>query len=1199
MLEELSISLINGLDGFNIDNEVINEVIDIDLTSDVDELEYETVKDSPFFDAIWYKNNFLKNSHKDPVLHYLKIGWKLKLPASLHFSSYYYLESMLRNNLTLTNPIVHYENNKEKNLDVKSFQYELIAKSNCFDKKWYAENFLNEKDKNKDPIAHYLANSKLINVTPNKTFNPKVYYMFNPDVFDSPYDAFYHYLIKKSKLGEEFDGKYSDIYYQYETIKNSKLFDVSWYEKRFLDGNFLEIDPIVHYLKNSKIKDIAPSMNFSSKCYYDDYQDVKNSPYDALFHYIMWGKSEGRYARNYNYQIIKYSHFFNADDYIRCNDLAKDTDPVQHYLYNHKDVSFVSHNFDSEAYLESYNDVYLSNVPALLHYHLYGMREGRRKGVYPINSCKYEYISQKKVKLKTRRALIFAGFSSDGVIDDYKIYLIKELSKFVDCIYLVYDSPIIPDHDSFMAIKDNLSYALFEKHHMYDFGSYKIAFDKFRNSEYFNQFDQILLANDSIIGPVGNLSNFFEYSDKSDADVVGLVANNCGFRDALSSAWSKLSFHIQSYFVVLKKRFFTSTSFFNFIENVKKEEFKKNIVINYEMGLSKCALTNGFKIDTFFKSNAFINPSANDCYNLLNQAFFLKTSQLASPRYNESDFNLIFKKNHYPFRICDKKIFSFSEASGLRSGVNFVLRNLVEIVNIHKSSEFYYFLVFDYSNFDGNLKLNVFNVDNCCHSLFDRVDEDICQYNSLKHELLEGVRNKDLALYRIDANVIDAIERGIIFFTNDNNTINLSYVNNRQGTHKKNDIEYNFFTKIRKCFLFFTRKIDIYKKFLQRIDVNPIKLDKSLSAYYEQKRFYILFSEKGDLKSDNAFELYSYFRLNKSILSDYVFYVTTEVAYNLEKNPILKQNMVIRNSQKHYDLFLKMAIGIYSFDMAFLIPNSVSEYLLSMLYKHQSYIMISHGYSGGYNNTAAVGSLYYGSSDLVISCSDYEVNKFKSMGYPKVMLLGYPRFDKWNNDSDKALNEVTFFFTFRRSLLGISLEDLVNSNYLKNIEMILRRFTNEFPNIHINYIFHNALSKPFKEFLGGVILSINESIDLIDNYDNDIFNKVLSSSKFVITDYSSAGFDMTYNSNKVVFFYVNPDFLVGHYSLSSTFMEQAQLANIRVARTVDELVHCFSDTVKSVNINDVSNKLFKYNDFNNSRRCADAVMGMMINNIVK
>ena len=35
---------------------------------------------------------------------------------------------------------------------------------------------------------------------------------------------------------------------------------------------------------------------------------------------------------------------------------------------------------------------------------------------------------------------------------------------------------------------------------------------------------------------------------------------------------------------------------------------------------------------------------------------------------------------------------------------------------------------------------------------------------------------------------------------------------------------------------------------------------------------------------------------------------------------------------QHYfylHLFLKMAIGIYSFDMAFLIPNSVSEYLLS------------------------------------------------------------------------------------------------------------------------------------------------------------------------------------------------------------------------------------------------------------------------------
>lgn len=1071
-------------------------------------------------------------------------------------------------------------------INKNSEEYLTVKKSIYFDGNWYKNIFLNNSEEI-DPVAHYIVIGWKLNLPPSINFSSMLYIEEMKKKNIEIVNPLLHYERNINDTEQTIDVKS----FQYEIILNSGMFEAEWYKKEFLEGNSFEVDALLHYLQNSKSLNVAPCKDFSSKCYYEQYKDVLDSEFDALFHYIIYGKNENRVVRNYDYQLIKQSKYFNSNKYIENNNLDETTDAVEHYLNNFNSVEFVSSNFDSQAYLDQYSDVKDANIPPLLHFVKYGYKEGRNRGVFSSNSDEYIYNSNDALNIKHKRALILAGFLQNGIIEDYKLYLIEQLSLIVDSIYLICDSPIDIQRSNFNKIKKFIRFAQFKRHGKYDFGSYQIGFQKIRDDEYYNQYEQILLANDSILGPVGNLDDFIKFANESPADAIGLVANQCGYRDKNSSSWASFSYHIQSYFVLLKKDVYTSIAFADFIDSVKKEENKIDIVINYEMGLTKHLLENNFKIDTFYKSEIKINPSANDSINLLLQGHFIKMSMISANRYSDTCINTIFKNKKFPFKIKNNKVYN-TKTSKLSTMIS---RRNVEIINIYKDCNNYYFLVYNNLDNSHNLQLNILNKITAKTMIFDNNKEDFYNFYNIKSQLENSNNNQTRIplLFKIPNQLLDSIDEGYMYFSDDSTLFGLTYLSN-SSIYKNNHLESSFFTLLIGNHLFFTKKCNTYKKYLESNNANNGKLQKVFNMQ-NINRSYILFAEKDDLTSDNSYSLFRYILLSDNLLKHNVFYITSEHVYDLETNPLIKSHLVIRNSDKHYDLFYQMLIGVFSFDMRYLIPNQITRYELSILYKYQKYIMISHGYTGGYNNTAAVGALYYGKSDMVVSSSSFEYEHFKYMGYDNVLLLGYPRFDKWNDNNILLKDdEITFFFTFRRALLGMDLEDLLNSEYVDSVKSVVNCVHKEFPQMRINYIFHNALSNPFKELLGGILLNICDKITLIDNSDHLTFNTVLSTSKYFITDYSSAGFDMSYDTRKNVFFYIEPKFLDGHYKLSESFEEQALLANINITNTEDELIKAIHKNINESSIR--NNKLFKYSDNKNSERCANAIINYIVNN---
>lgn len=193
--------------------------------------------------------------------------------------------------------------------------------------------------------------------------------------------------------------------------------------------------------------------------------------------------------------------------------------------------------------------------------------------------------------IKQKRVCVFAHYDQDNKIDEYVYYYLRELLIVAEKLVFVTVSDI-----SFEDIQrlNNLNIDVIKRENIgYDFYSYKVGIESFDISD----FDELILCNDSVYGPLFPMKTIIDKMENKKCDFWGITE---GF---------KIHRHLQSYFVVYKKRVFDSSSFKDFWKNMKVLGDKDLIVERYEIGLSKLLLENGLQMATF--NNYQINVQDN------------------------------------------------------------------------------------------------------------------------------------------------------------------------------------------------------------------------------------------------------------------------------------------------------------------------------------------------------------------------------------------------------------------------------------------------------------------------------------------------------------------------------------------------------------------------------------------------------------
>lgn len=429
-------------------------------------------------------------------------------------------------------------------------------------------------------------------------------------------------------VGNSLDA-YINLEKNLNALQKTNQFDFVFYRHNYSLNLLTDIELLYHYLRYGAFENCNPNKDFSTAYYLEDNRDISNARANPFIHYLMNGKAEGRQvfpAEENTEQIKKLIHnskIFDASYYLEHNpDVARaKKNPLEHYIkfgYKEKRQPCSEYNFDQIWYIREYLNNWRIKPNPLLHY----LVLSKKYNLQPRPNKQLPQLSLgTKLPNSPKRICLFAGYDQDGLIDDYVIKIIKELAKHSDIYYLA-DSNI--PREELEKINPYVKQSWAFRHGEYDFGSYMRLCRYLVGWETIRQYDELLLVNDSSY-LIDNLDNLFQKMNHTSCDWWGLQATKgisatkenlsnqfkekIPFTDILTTHLGNYEqdevydFHIGSYFLAFRSPLLKENSpLEQVINNVEKERGKKNLILSYEIGLTRHLVQKGYKPATFINS---------------------------------------------------------------------------------------------------------------------------------------------------------------------------------------------------------------------------------------------------------------------------------------------------------------------------------------------------------------------------------------------------------------------------------------------------------------------------------------------------------------------------------------------------------------------------------------------------------------------
>ncbi len=263
------------------------------------------------------------------------------------------------------------------------------------------------------------------------------------------------------------------------------------------------------------------------------------------------------------YALIRDSDLFDPIWYrMQPPAIDADVDLIAHYLeLDGTSERTPSANFDSRWYFSRYADVRQSGANPLVHFLLYGEKEGRyttpeaersdRPKTYPVTMSTIRCLTVPEI---TGEVGVFVTHSSDGSIKPHVVHYLTALKRHGVNVVLM----VAADHqvDKIESNVLALVSALFVRQNEgYDFAAWAHVL-QLHPALFASPI--LYLLNDSVFGPFNDdkFAALLQRIRRSEADVVGLT-------DSYEHNW-----HLQSFFLAIKSRALSSVALHRFINSI-------------------------------------------------------------------------------------------------------------------------------------------------------------------------------------------------------------------------------------------------------------------------------------------------------------------------------------------------------------------------------------------------------------------------------------------------------------------------------------------------------------------------------------------------------------------------------------------------------------------------------------------------------
>ena len=207
-----------------------------------------------------------------------------------------------------------------------------------------------------------------------------------------------------------------------------------------------------------------------------------------------------------------------------------------------------------------------------------------------------------------KRLLIYTIFESEKHLQEYKVLFLEGLLPFADRVEIVVNGTL-PEND----LKRLAKYGNVQQRENkgYDAGAFQFGILSLSYQE-LQQFDQLLLVNDTNIGPLSDLAEVFKRMDSKKLDFWGMSFGEVQPDFTGMNPYGFIPEHLQSYFLVIEHSLLKDKLFYHYWQNLPDTSSRNAAIGRHETVFTRYFSNRGYVYDAVVKegtdSPIYIHP---------------------------------------------------------------------------------------------------------------------------------------------------------------------------------------------------------------------------------------------------------------------------------------------------------------------------------------------------------------------------------------------------------------------------------------------------------------------------------------------------------------------------------------------------------------------------------------------------------------
>lgn len=206
-----------------------------------------------------------------------------------------------------------------------------------------------------------------------------------------------------------------------------------------------------------------------------------------------------------------------------------------------------------------------------------------------------------------KKALVYVIFESEARLQEYKLRFLQALAPLVDDVIVVVNGQL---HDDINTL-ETYGRVLTRDNKGYDTAAFRegiFAFGKDKLKDY----DQLLLVNDTNIGPMRDLSQVFQEMADKQLDFWGISFGEEQEDVTKENPYGYIPKHLQSYFLVIEKLMLNDDDFYEYWTHLTDTDSRDKAIGRHETRFTKHFADLGYRFDAVVQeyedSAMYIHP---------------------------------------------------------------------------------------------------------------------------------------------------------------------------------------------------------------------------------------------------------------------------------------------------------------------------------------------------------------------------------------------------------------------------------------------------------------------------------------------------------------------------------------------------------------------------------------------------------------